>query len=321
MFKNKVKTRLEKSDKILLLTHENPDGDALGSLLAMALTLKKINKIVDFVCSDDLADPFLFLPKSDEIRKDFLLGDYDLIMILDCGDIKRTGFSDRLKEFAKNKKKIVNIDHHPKNDLHKISDINLIDYNASSTCEIIYELIKILNINIDKDIATCLLCGLYTDTGAFKHANTNSKVLSIASELLYLGARLKKITKNITSGKSIAALKLWGIALSRINKNDELGITSSFITFNDIDKCLATPNDLAGVVNMINSIPDSKVAILFSEIEDGKIKASLRTESDFVDVSKFAQIFGGGGLRKASGFTIEGHLVFENNQWHINSIR
>src|SRR3990167_3574357 len=317
--KNKVLTRIEKSENVLLLTHENPDGDALGSLLALSLSLEKIDKKAVPVCPDKIAKLFHFLPESQTIRQDFLLGDFDLIIILDCGDLRRTGFADRLKEFAKNKRKIINIDHHPKNDLHRISALNLVDYSASSTAEIIYKLINNLKIEIDSNIATALLCGIYTDTGAFKHSNTSTAVLDIASDLMRKGARLKKITENISNGRSVSALKLWGVALSRIQKNEKLGIVTSFITKDDLEKCSACADDLAGIVNMINAIPKTKAAILFSEVEDGKIKASLRTESERVDVSRLANIFGGGGLKKASGFTINGHLRLESGRWKIEN--
>jgi phosphoesterase RecJ-like protein len=314
---NKVIAKIKKSENILLLTHENPDGDALGSILALSMSLKKINKKINAVCTDDIPTPFLFLPNISEVKKDFLLGDYDLVIILDCGDLKRTGFADRLKEFSLHKRKIINIDHHPKNDLHRISAINMIDYHASSTSEIIYRLITEMKIEIDSDISTCLLCGLYTDTGAFRHSNTTPTVLEISSILLKHGGRLKKISENISNGKTISALKLWGVAFSRIQKNEKLGLVSSFVTQKDIENCSATLNDLAGVVNMINSIPSTNAAILFSETEDGKIKASLRTESDKVDVSRLAKVFGGGGLKKASGFTIDGRLVEKNGKWMI----
>ena len=316
---SKVISRINNCEKVLIITHENPDGDALGSSLALAKSLKQIEKNVDIVCIDDIPLAFQFLPEIKYIKKDFLFGDYDIAIILDCGDLKRTGFPERLREIKlKDRKKIINIDHHPKNDLHKIANINLIDYNSSSTSEIIYEIIQqIEQIEINKEIATCLLCGLYTDTGAFKHSNTTPKVLKISAELLKCGARLKKITESITNGKSISALKLWGIVFSRIQKNEEFKIISSFIREKDLVDCHATHHDLSGVVNMINSIPNTNVAILFSEIGDGKIKASIRTEKDNVDASRLAEIFGGGGLKKASGFTIDGKLICKNNIWDI----
>jgi len=314
---HKVIQRIKKSENILLLTHENPDGDALGSILSLGAGLKKIEKNVTMVSPDGIFRPFLFLPGVSQIKKDFLLGDYDLIIILDCGDLRRTGFGKRLKEFSKNRKKIINIDHHPKNDLHRIASINLVDYHSSSTSEIVYHLLCDLKIEIDRNMATNLLCGLYTDTGAFKHSNTTTKVLNISSILLKKGGCLKKITENITNGKTVSALKLWGVAFSRIQMSERLGLVCSFITEKDIENCAATQADLGGVVNMINSIPDTNAAILFYEMGNGKIKASVRTESDAIDVSKFARLFGGGGLKKASGFVVDGRLDYKNGRWNI----
>lgn len=308
---------LKNYNNFLLVVHENPDGDGIASVLALSLVLKQLKKKVTSVCQDKIPNIFQFLPYASKIKDDFLLGDYDVIIVLDCGDLRRTGFPERIKQFARNKKKLVNIDHHPKNDLHKIAKINLYNMEASSTCEILYHIFKKLKARIDPKIATCLFTGLYTDTGGFKHSNTNAKTLEIASHLLSLGANLRQITKNISLNKSVPALRLWGIALSRINKNEDLGLVTSVITQKDMKKCQATDVDLAGVVNLINSISGSTAAILFSETPDGKIRASLRTEQDKVDVSKLAYFFEGGGHRKASGFKIDGKIVKSGNSWKI----
>lgn len=319
----KLFEKIFNSHKFLILTHENPDGDALGSMLALTIALKKLGKYVDSVCASRIPLPFLFLPKVSEVKNSFFLGDYDLIFILDCGDLKRTGYADRIKYFARKKaKKVVNIDHHPKNDVHKISWFNLIDYQASSTSELIYLLLKnIQGVEIDKDMATCLLCGLYTDTGGFRHSNTTVLVLRIASELLRYGAKLKLVTNNIVNGKSVSALKLWGLVLSRAKRDSRLGLVTSVITKEDLKSCQATMADLAGAVNLINAVPKTKAAILFSEPEDGKIKASIRTEDNNIDVGKLANIFGGGGLKKAAGFTIEGKIIKDKTgNWQIQYI-
>lgn len=314
---DKVIDQIVKAENVLLLTHEDPDGDALGSLLATKRALEDLGKSVQAVCPDSAPRAFSFLPGAKEIRQDFLLGDYDLVIILDCGDSRRTGFASRLKELSRFRNKIVNIDHHPKNDLHRIARFNLVDFNASSTCEIIYRVGKKMKIKITSRVATCLLCGLYTDTGAFQHSNTNPAVLKIAGELMRLGARLKDISKNITNGRTIPSLKLWGIVLSRLRSDSKLGLVTSFITRDDLKACSATEADLAGAVNVINTIPEARAAILFSERSDGKIKASLRTDKDGVDLSRLAAIFGGGGLKKASGFTIEGRLKQLDSHWQI----
>ncbi len=315
---NKLKRRIEDSEKILIVTHQNPDGDALGSQSALCQLLKKMGKNSYAVCLDEIPNLFSFLEGVKSVDNDFLLGDFDLIIILDCGDLKRTGFASRLKKNLKFRKKIINIDHHPRNDIHKIASINIVDYNASSTAEIIFKIAQIWGIVIDSKIATSLLCGIYNDTGGFKHSNTTPEVLKITSELLSLGARLKQITNNITNAKKLSTLKLWGLVLSRIRKIEKLGLVVSVITLEDIKKYQANVSDLAGVVNLINTIPDSSAAILFYEIQNGKIKASLRTEKNNIDVSCLARIYGGGGLKKASGFTINGKIRPDGNGgWKI----
>jgi len=314
----KVIAKFISADKILLIIHENPDGDTLAAATVLYSVLKGLGKNPAMVCKDAVPKPFLFLPLVDKIHHDLLFGDFDVITVIDCGDTRRTGFADRLKEFARTKRKtVINIDHHPKNDLHKIAHYNLVDNDVSSTSEIVYELCKQMNVDFDKDLSTALLTGIYTDTGGFKHSNTSCATLKIASELLRTGGRIKLITKNISLNKTIPALKLWGIALKRMYKHESLGIVSSVITRRDLVDCEATDDDLAGVVNLINSVPDSRAAILFCETADGKIRASVRTESDKVDVSRLAAIFGGGGHRKAAGFTVCGSLKITGNLWEI----
>lgn len=317
MIIDKVITKIKKSEKILLLTHEKPDGDALGSMLGLNIGLRKIKKDVECFCSDRVPQIFFFLPRAKTIKKDFLLGDFDLIIILDCGDARRTGFPKRLKNLTGYKNKIINIDHHPKNDLHKLAKINLIDYNSSSTSEIIYTILKRLKIKIDKDIALCLLCGLYTDTGSFMHSNTSPETLKIASDLLRCGARFRKITENVVNSHTLPALKLRGIALSRLKINKKYKIATSIIDQNDMKKCNATNDDVAGIVNMINVIPGIKVSLFIYEQDKDIIKGSLRTEENKINLTRLARLFGGGGLKKASGFTMDGRLIVKGNKWEI----
>lgn len=317
MLADKILNKLLQFDSILLLLHENPDGDTLGAASGLYQGLMKKQKKVAMVCKDVVPKPFLFLPEVDKIKHDLLFGDFQLIITIDCGDLKRTGFHDRLKKFVRSKKILINIDHHPKNDLHKLATFNLVDYHASSTSEIIYHLFFDLNITIDKGIATALLAGLYTDTGGFKHSNTSSETFEIAGELLKNGARISLITKNVSLNKSIPAMRLWGLTLSRLHHNNQLKIVSSVITRHDLVECHANEDDIAGVVNLINTVPEANAAILFYETEEGTIRASIRTENDKVDASRLANIFGGGGHRKASGFTLEGKLKVNGANWKI----
>jgi len=317
MLVDKVIAKITRFERILLIVHENPDGDTLASASVIYQVLKGLGKSPAIVCKDPVPKPFLFLPEMDQIKNDLLFGDYEVIVVIDCGDLRRTGFDRRLKEFVRNKKILINIDHHPKNDLHKIANLNFVDLHASSTAEIIWELIEKMHVEINKDIATAVLTGLYTDTGGFKHSNTSPKTLRIAAELMRHGAKIKLITQNVSLNKTIPAMKLWGVVLNRLTRHNDFKIVSSVLTRQDLLDCGATDDDIAGAVNLMNTIPDSTAAVLFYETGDGKIRASLRTENDGTDVARLAAVFGGGGHKKASGFTVEGKISISNHNWKI----
>jgi len=307
---------IKKADKILVILHESPDGDAVASSLALSSILKGIGKQAHCACFDTLPKVFMFLPGADSISTDFLLGDYDLICTVDCGDAARTGFAQRLQTLSKSKNNIINIDHHCRNDLHKIASINYVDETASASAELIYRIGEKLNHPISRDYATLILTGLYTDTGGFQHSNTSSAIYKLASKLLSRGARLEKISSNIALNRSVVSLKLWGIAFSRIWQN-RYGIAISYITQNDMVSVGATNDDLAGAINIINCVTSAKVAILFAETPNGQVKASVRTEKNNIDVSALARLFCGGGHKKASGFSIAGKMIVKDNLFSI----
>ncbi|MCX6809536.1 MAG: bifunctional oligoribonuclease/PAP phosphatase NrnA [Candidatus Berkelbacteria bacterium] len=302
----KAKELFEKNQKILVVLHQFPDGDTISSSLALSVYLKRQGKKVDLAVKEEIPEVFHFLTNGIKIRDDFLLGDYDLIIAVDCGDAQRTGFPARLEQISRIKP-LINIDHHLKNSLHKIATLNMIDTEASAAAEIVWDLLNYLEAEIDSKIATYILAGIYYDTGGFQHANVTAKTLKIASQCLRRGGRIGLISKNNITSKSPSGLKLWGIALNRVRINAN-GIVSTYITLNDIKKSGAKSDDTSGIVNLINTIPNSKIAILFVETPDGTIKTSLRTERNDIDVSVLARLFGGGGHKKAAGFTLESNL-------------
>ncbi|MCX6810556.1 MAG: bifunctional oligoribonuclease/PAP phosphatase NrnA [Candidatus Berkelbacteria bacterium] len=315
----KLITFLERDDnqRFLLVAHERPDGDTVSATLAMARSLKLLGKKITVASSQGVPEVFKYLPDWRDAKDDFLIGDFDAIILIDNGDLKRTGYSDRIIKARDRGIPIINIDHHPKNDIWKYANINVVDETASSTCEIIFGLFRKMNIDLETDIATMLLTGIYTDTGGFQHANVSAKTFSAAAELMSHGAKLKNISTNISNHKSLSMLKLWGIALDRIVKLDDIKLVYSIITCADIESVGASDQDLAGVVNLISTIPDDVATLLLYETPDGKIKGSLRTESAKVDVARIASLFGGGGHKRAAGFVIEGKLEKTNGGWKI----
>lgn len=308
---------ISKHKNILLITHRNPDGDAIGSTLGFYLTLMKLGKNPKPFCIDPLPSNFSFLPESSQVVNHFDIKDFDMIIILDCGSPSQMGLGeDKEKEILNSNLPLINIDHHISNP--RFASINIVESGAAACAQIIYYLISELKVKINKYIATCLLTGLYTDTGSFMHDNTTPEVLKIASELLVLGGRYNKISSNIRL-KTIPALRLWGRALSRIQKDRQLGIATSIITKKDLSECQASYDDLSGVVSLINTIPNIKATLLLSEREGGEIKGSLRSEVGGLDVSKVAAVLGGGGHPRASGFSVKGRLKKEKNGWVIES--
>src|SRR3972149_10115794 len=159
MLQDKLISKIKNLQNFLLMIHEEPDGDTLSATVACYLALKSMGKKVSMVCKDEIPRPFLFLPAVKLIKKDILFGDFDCILIIDCGDLRRTGFAERLKKFAKVSKNLINIDHHPKNDLWKIANFNLVDQGASSAAETVWQIIKRLPVSIDREMATAILTG------------------------------------------------------------------------------------------------------------------------------------------------------------------
>lgn len=309
---------IRENDNFLLIAHDRPDGDTIGSTLALHLALKKIGKKSLPVCSGSVPKVFQFLASSSVFEKDFLFGDFEAIILIDNGDLKRSGFDSRIRQYFRLKKPIINIDHHPQNDIWKLAKINLVNDQLSSTAEIIFELISTIDQKlIDSDMATAIMTGIYTDTGGFQHPTTTPRILNLASRLLSLGAKLKIIKKNIDGKHPFSTLKLWGLVLKNLTVNNEYGIILSVVTRQEIRESGGSEEELAGVVNMINTAPGACVALLIYETENGKVKGSLRTESDMVDVSFLASLLNGGGHKRAAGFSFSGRIVKNDHGYQI----
>lgn len=304
---------INQASSILVICHKKPDGDALGSMSAIKQVLNKISKKNRICCVDEIPHNFFFLKFIDQIQKEFSYQDFDLIITLDCGADYMTGYIDKTPNIFTKPNKIINIDHHPSN--NNFGFINIVDTLAASTCTIIFNLLEYARFKFDPDIATSLLTGIYTDTGSFMHSNTTSKVYTDASKLLRCGAKLNLIVKHAFKTTAIDTLRLWGRVLSSIKVNEE-GITMAIATNEDFRSTNTKSEHLSGIVDLINSIPNSKFSVLLNEDDKGNVKGSFRTQEDQINLSQIAGIFGGGGHKKAAGFTIPGKLEKEI-RWKI----
>ncbi|MEK7500273.1 MAG: bifunctional oligoribonuclease/PAP phosphatase NrnA [Patescibacteria group bacterium] len=307
---------IKTAKKVLIGTHEHPDGDALGSSLALLFALESKRISATVYIPDPAADFFQFIPGFDRLTTTKPnIDDFDTVILLDYTQLYRT----HLEQEVAGKPRVISIDHHYDNT--KQAAINLIVPEAAATAHIIFPLLFALDIAITPDIANCLLTGIFTDTGSFMHDSVTPEILQISSYLMQKGARLSHIAHETYQKKELSGLQIWGRALSRILIGKKTGVAVSIITKEDLDECNATLDDLSGVVSMLNALPDTKYAMLLVEHEYGKIKGSLRSEPQKgVDVSKIAKRLGGGGHKLASGFEISGHFVQENGTYSIKPV-
>lgn len=306
----KLKEKISAFSEYKIFTHKNPDGDALGSVLALKRILVTKNKSAEIFVFNSIGAHFYFLPGIEEIRiqKEFKDGANSpaLFILVDCASWGRTGFP--FFDFAE--KEVIAIDHHPEKQGEYPFAIEIIDPGASSAAEIIFTLTRELNWKIDPETSFCLLAGILSDTGAFKHSNTTPKALEAVSALMKNGVNIKKIADNLFKKNEFPGqLKLLGEVLSRASLEPRIRMAFSFAVDKDLKKHGAKEEDLSGLANLLSGIPESRFGMLLIETGAGKIKASLRSETHKgVDVSKIARIFGGGGHKLAAGFEIEGKI-------------
>lgn len=299
--------------RVTLISHRRPDGDTLGASLALHFALQKLGKQTTLACIDQPSKRFSFLPDIEKLKRHFLYDAQDLLIVSDAGESKMTGYHEIIPEFLLNDIPILNIDHHISNNY--FGKYNFVDPKAASTTVIVYELLQAMEIEIDKAIATCLLTGIYNDTGGFMHSNTDLRVFKAAADLASYGASSTTISRFLLREKSFEQLKVWGLALNRLRRNEER-VVSSILKLDEIHSCGATSDETGGVIDLINTIADAKFAVLVAEDEKGFVKGSFRTQHDDVDVSKIAAQFGGGGHRKAAGFRIPGKIR-EEKVWKV----
>jgi phosphoesterase RecJ-like protein len=300
-------------DPILLFAHSHPDGDTVGSVLALKEYIKKIGKTVDVACFNELPEYLKSFSSEMFINPEKLdVAKYKLIIATDS--VER-GFEKILSKIKQDQVTVI-IDHHP--DIKIKADINIVDPGYSSVCEIMYNFFSLQNIEIDQYMATYLLLGILNDTGMLQHSNTTSDVLEIVSVLIKKGAPMAKIISATFNNKNVATLKLWGRAFERARVNQENGMIVSVITQKDMFEFGATSDDIAQVATILNTVPGTKFALILSERGDGIIKGSLRSEKyKGVNVSELAAKFGGGGHTLASGFEIKGKIVETKDGWEI----
>ncbi len=361
------------ASSILLLTHDRPDGDALGSMLALGLVLGKLGKTVEMVVTGAWSQAYSFLPHIDQLRSeltssnDFIItvdttetkidkilykregdtqlriyitpkGDaslhesqiqfsagktsFQVIVVLDCSDTSRIGplyeqNADLFYELP-----VVNIDHHPGNDY--FGKVNLVDFTATSTAEILVSLIEALGQGkslLDEDTATCLLTGIMSDTASFQNSNTTPKSFTVAAQLVAAGAHQQEIVRSVFKTKPLSTLRLWGKVLANIQEEKDECFVWSAVSTADIAEAGASAEETSGVIDdLLKSATGADFALLLSERE-GMVHGTLRAIDKSVDVSQIAALFDGGGHVAAAAFDMPNTTLADSQQQILFQIR
>ena len=297
-----IQNSLEKAEKILVITHVDPDGDAFGSLTAIGLALMQLNQHGTLVCDDSVPERFSYLPLTNKVKKKPLRSvNYDLLIAVDCGDEFRMGKA--FSSLPDPKPFIINIDHHITNTL--FGDINLVEPKATSTTEILYQLFIDMDIVISAEIATSLLTGLVTDTLGFHTVGVTPATLRTGADLIEAGADLGFITMRALDVRPMSTFELWRTGMNKTCFEE--GLLWASITNQEREAVNFRSNSSVGLVNLLADVEEALMGAVLMEMRDGTIRVGLRCRPPF-DVSEVAVALGGGGHPLASGCTLPGPL-------------
>ncbi|HEY2924627.1 MAG TPA: bifunctional oligoribonuclease/PAP phosphatase NrnA [Candidatus Eisenbacteria bacterium] len=290
--------------EFLITAHVDPDGDAVGSSLGLALALRHLGKTADVVLDSPLPETLRFLPAAETIRRpEEAPKRYEAAFILDSSALDRVGtVAERcLAPGAK----LAVIDHHWGNE--GFGGVRMVNPEASATAELVYDLIEQLRIPITPEIAECLYTGILSDTGGFRYANTSSRTLRVAARLVERGARASRVAEELYATKTAPSLRILGMALASLETKSEGRIGAMTISRDMFERAGAKPEDADGIVQYAKALAGARVGLLVQEVAPNEIRASLRSDGT-VDVNQVASLFGGGGHRNAAGLRVRGDL-------------
>lgn len=304
-----IKEKIDEVETILLSLHRGPDGDSIGANLAMKRFLENQGKKVRLISPSPVPRAFDYLPADEIDHFQFLdldLDKYDFFLFLDSADWQMVHEEIDDQTELPPKEKIINIDHHGTNE--KFAGVNLVIPKTASTAEIVFDLFKAWQVEIDQDMAQYLLVGVVTDTGIFRYTNTNPKTLRIAAELMELGASLDKIVFNYLRRNEFEKLKFWRVVLENLDIDKKNKFAYSFVPYRQAKEYFVDnyPREYkSGAASLFMAgIEGTDFGMVMVEQKKGELSGSLRARTDF-DVSEIAVALGGGGHPGAAGFKLE----------------
>lgn len=299
---DKILEEINKAESIVILTHEHPDGDAVGTSLALYNALKICGKDNLDLIIPECPNTFMFLPNASDIKKESCIENYDLAITIDCANFKMlNGWS----KYFENANTTVVIDHHGTNTMY--GDYNFVNPDAPACAEVMIVALNHFNMEINKDIGTCLLAGIITDTGGFKYQGVTAETFEFVAKLLNKGVNVSDTYRKVLQVKTKSAFELSRIASNRLEFLEDGKIAYTYLTLEDYDKVNAVYGDHEGIVDMGRDVKGVEVSIFIREVRGKGLKVSLRS-NEKVNVDEIALLFGGGGHLKAAGFPINGDL-------------
>lgn len=299
-----IVTELNASERFLITTHEGPDGDALGSTLALHQSLTQLGKdSVMFLAEKEFPLPveYRFLPLQEVFHEPPADLSDRTVVFLDCGNIDRMPIG-----WLRDGRRMLNVDHH--HDNTRFADVNLVDVEASSTAEIVFEIIKRLGVDVTESIAQALYVGLITDTGMFMYENTDARTHRVAAELIEAGVDVNGIFRRLYERVPEAKLKLIARALERIDRRLDGALSTTYLSAEDYAETGADETLTEGIIDFVRGIEGTSVAAVVRDKPDSQREArkvSLRSTDGSVDVSVIARKMGGGGHQRAAGFSTD----------------
>lgn len=297
---DEILEEIKLAENIIILTHESPDGDAIGSSLAMKFALEELGKKADVIVPE-IPRLYKFLPAIDQVKKESDIKKYELAISVDCADLKRIAG----REYFENAKKTIVIDHHGSNNMY--GDLNYVNPVSPACCEILACIFEYFQIDITKEIGTCIMTGIITDTGGFRHQGINPETFEFTADLIRKGINIPDIYKRTLRTKTKSNFLLTQRVMNRMEILEDGKVTFTYITLKDKEEVCAETGDTEGLVDIGRDIEGVEVSILIKEKEENLYKISMRS-GDYVNVSDVCLMFGGGGHQRAAGATAQGTL-------------
>jgi bifunctional oligoribonuclease and PAP phosphatase NrnA len=286
--------------RFVLSSHARPDGDSIGSQLAMAYALKALGKDVALVNADLAPPPLLQFPGVSDIRiAPDVAGDFDAAIIMECGDLSRTGVKGLEKFF------VINIDHHPGNSAY--GQINWFDAGAAACGEMVFDLVRGLGVPFTTEIATHIYVAILTDTGSFHYSSISPRTFEISKQCLEAGVDPVRVARNVYDSNNMGRLKLFGAVLSAMQIDQTGRIAIVYLDHEMARAAGGTYEDTEGLINLPLTVKEIQAVVFFKQIEGEEYRVSMRSKGE-IDIGAVAKQFGGGGHKNAAGCTVAGAI-------------